>query len=153
VITTFGRAQRLEGSTAGDPELGGLLTEKKRQRNDYPLIRVIPTERHDFKWPWQPVHKGDLSIEAVSITWAPEVKRSDIGAVTWDNLSVQISGPIRWKPCEFDKSFHFVPFSLPARGSVAGRTKAPPLVSATKSSGGLEATPPRGHGGEEPRRA
>lgn len=28
-----------------------------------------------------------------------------------------------------------------------------PRVSTTESSGGLKATPPRGHGGEEPRRA
>lgn len=100
VLTTFGRAQRLKGSTAEDPELGGLLTEEERKRYDYPLIRVIQPGGPYFKWPWQRVHKVDMSIEAVDITWDPERKQGYIEAVTRDNLTVQISGQIRWKPCE-----------------------------------------------------
>lgn len=100
VLTTFGRAQRLKGTTSDDPELGGLLTEEEKTRYDYPVVRVIPPGGPYFKWPWQRLFKVDMTIQTADITWDPQLKQDYIEAVTKDNLTVQISGQIRWKPCE-----------------------------------------------------
>jgi regulator of protease activity HflC (stomatin/prohibitin superfamily) len=100
VLTTFGRVQRLRGSTASDPELGALLAPEERQRYDYPNIRVIAQGGPYFKWPWQKLYKVDMTIKTVDITWDPEVMQQSIEAVTHDNLTVHISGQLRWKPCE-----------------------------------------------------
>jgi regulator of protease activity HflC (stomatin/prohibitin superfamily) len=100
VLTTFGRAQRTTGTTAGDPQLGALLSAEEKLRYDYPCIRVILPGGPYFKWPWQHLHKVDMTIQTVDITWDPDVKQESIEAVTKDNLTVHISGQIRWKPCE-----------------------------------------------------
>lgn len=100
VLTTFGRVQRTPGTTATDPQLGALLTEEEKQRYNYPNIRVIPPGGPYFKWPWQKLYKVDMTIQAIDITWDPDIKQDTIEAVTKDNLTVQISGQIRWKPCE-----------------------------------------------------
>lgn len=100
VLTTLGRAQRLQGSTADDPVLGQLLTEEERGRYSYPNVRVILPGGPYFKWPWQKLHKVDMTIRTVDITWDPEVLQDAIEAVTKDNLTVHISGQLRWKPCE-----------------------------------------------------
>jgi regulator of protease activity HflC (stomatin/prohibitin superfamily) len=100
VITTFGRAQRLRGKISDDPELGALLNEEEKTRYDHPIIRVIPPGGPYFKWPWQKIYKVDMTIQTADITWDPDIKQTHIEAVTKDNLTVQISGQIRWKPCE-----------------------------------------------------
>jgi regulator of protease activity HflC (stomatin/prohibitin superfamily) len=100
VLTTFGRAQREIGTTASDPQLGSLLTDEEKLRYDYPNIRVIPQGGPYFKWPWQKLYKVDMTIQTIDITWDPDVRQESIEAVTKDNLTVQISGQIRWKPCE-----------------------------------------------------
>lgn len=100
VITTFGRAQRTPGTTAEDPQLGALLTEEEKLRYNYPNIRVIQPGGPYFKWPWQHLSKVDMTIQTVDITWDPDINQASIEAVTKDNLTVEISGQIRWKPCE-----------------------------------------------------
>jgi len=100
VITTFGKAQRLAGTTSDDPHLGGLLTNEEKLRYQYPMVRVIPPGGPYFKWPWQRLYRVDMTIQAVDITWDPDIQQSFIEAVTKDNLTVSISGQIRWKPCE-----------------------------------------------------
>ena len=100
VLTTFGRVQRTTGTTAEDPQLGALLKEEEKLRYNYPNIRVIPQGGPYFKWPWQRLYKVDMTIQAVDITWDPDIKQDTIEAVTKDNLTVHISGQIRWKPCE-----------------------------------------------------
>jgi regulator of protease activity HflC (stomatin/prohibitin superfamily) len=100
VITTFRRAQRIAGTTVDDPVLGALLTEEEKVRYNYPNIRVIPPGGPYFKWPWQTLSKVDMTIQTTDITWDPEIKQNHIEAVTKDNLTVAITGQIRWKPCE-----------------------------------------------------
>ncbi len=100
VLTTFGRVQRIQGTTANDPVLGALLTAEEKQRYDYPNIRVIPQGGPYFKWPWQKLYKVDMTIQTVDITWDPDIQQDSIEAVTKDNLTVQISGQLRWRPCE-----------------------------------------------------
>ena len=100
VLTTFKRAQRLPGTVASDPELSALLEADERERYDFPLLRVIPPGGPYFKWPWQKLHRLDMTIQTTDITWDPDIEQSAIEAVTKDNLSVAITGQIRWKPCE-----------------------------------------------------
>jgi regulator of protease activity HflC (stomatin/prohibitin superfamily) len=100
VLTTFGRVQRLAGTSADDPQLGALLTAEEKGRYNYPNVRVITPGGPYFKWPWQKLYKIDMTIQAIDITWDPDITQHSIEAVTKDNLTVQISGQIRWKPCE-----------------------------------------------------
>jgi regulator of protease activity HflC (stomatin/prohibitin superfamily) len=100
VIATFGRVQRIDGTTADDPHLGTLLSAEEKSRYNYPNIRVIPPGGPYFKWPWQTLYRVDMTIQTVDITWDPEIRQESIEAVTKDNLTVQITGQLRWKPCE-----------------------------------------------------
>ena len=100
VLTSFGRAQRIEGSSTDDPALAGLLTEEERQRYSYPNVRVIAQGGPYFKWPWQRLYKIDMTIQTTDITWDPDKNQDVIEAVTKDNLTISITGQIRWKPCE-----------------------------------------------------
>ena len=114
VLTTFGRAQRMPGFTTEDPQLGALLSEDEKKRYRYPNIRVIPPGGPYFKWPWQKLFKVDMTIQAVDITWDPDIRQEFIEAVTRDNLTVQISGQIRWKPCERNLYAYLFGVSSPA---------------------------------------
>ncbi len=100
VIATFGRVQRIAGMTADDPVLGSLLSTEEKLRYNYPNIRVIPPGGPYFKWPWQRLYRVDMTIQTVDITWDPEIRQESIEAVTKDNLTVQITGQIRWRPAE-----------------------------------------------------
>lgn len=101
IITTFGRAQRAGKSfSSDDPALGALLTDEEKERYHYPMIRVIQPGGPYFKWPWQKLKKVDMTIRTTDITWDPEISQSSIESVTKDNLTVEISGQIRWRPCE-----------------------------------------------------
>ena len=114
VLTTFGRVQRLNGNTADDPQLGALLTPEEKQRYLYPNIHVILQGGPYFKWPWQKLYKVDMTIQTIDITWDPEIKQSFIEAVTKDNLTVHITGQIRWKPCERNLYAYLFGISHPA---------------------------------------
>ena len=100
VLVTFGRAQRLEGHAADDPQLGELLNDEEKTRYNYPNIRVIQPGGPYFKWPWQRLIKIDMTIQTTDLTWDPDVYQKSIEAVTKDNLTVEITGQIRWRPCE-----------------------------------------------------
>lgn len=114
VLTTFGRVQRILGTTADDPQLGALLTAEEKLRYNYPNVRVIPPGGPYFKWPWQKLYKVDMTIQTIDITWDPDIKQESIEAVTKDNLTVQISGQIRWKPCERNLYAYLFGISHPA---------------------------------------
>ncbi|WOO40645.1 SPFH domain-containing protein [Rubellicoccus peritrichatus] len=101
VLTSFGRAQRLGNkSTIDDPELGALLSDEEKLRYNYPVIQVIKPGGPYFKWPWQKLIKVDMTIQTTNITWDPDIAQSSIDSVTKDNLTVEISGQIRWRPSE-----------------------------------------------------
>ncbi len=114
VLTTFGRVQRLNGSTADDPQLGALLTAEEKLRYVYPNIHVIVQGGPYFKWPWQKLYKIDMTIQTIDISWDPEIKQNFIEAVTKDNLTVHITGQIRWKPCERNLYAYLFGISNPA---------------------------------------
>ena len=47
VLTTFGRAERLEGTTLNDP-IAESLTDEEKQRYAYPQLRVILARRRSL---------------------------------------------------------------------------------------------------------
>lgn len=101
VLTSFGRVVRIgKTTTADDPQLGSLLSEEEKQRYNYPVIRVIPPGGPYLKWPWQKLTKVSMTIQTTDITWDPDKYQDAIESVTKDNLTVNVSGQIRWRPCE-----------------------------------------------------
>lgn len=100
VLTTFGRAPRLKGTVGSDPELAPLLTPEELPRYDFPLIHVVKPGGPYFKWPWQRLYRIDMTIQTTDIIWDPDVQQNSIEAVTKDNLTISLTGQIRWKPCE-----------------------------------------------------
>ncbi|MBI5548496.1 MAG: SPFH domain-containing protein [Deltaproteobacteria bacterium] len=103
VLTSFGRADRLAGTSADLPEAQA-LTEEERQRYRYPQVRVIGPGMH-WKWPWEKVHKVSIATETVSMAWDPESPQANRGgtvldAVTRDQLNVGLSGQIRYRVAE-----------------------------------------------------
>lgn len=100
VLTTFGRVQRTGAVTSDDPSLAGGLSESERKRYSYPVVRVIRPGGPYFKWPWQRLKKIDMTIQTTDITWDPNKVQDAIESVTKDNLTVNVSGQIRWRPCE-----------------------------------------------------
>ena len=100
VLTTFGRAPRLNGTVGSDPELAPLLTAEELPRYDFPLIHVVKPGGPYFKWPWQRLYRIDMTIQTTDIIWDPDVQQNTIEAVTKDNLTISLTGQIRWKPCE-----------------------------------------------------
>jgi regulator of protease activity HflC (stomatin/prohibitin superfamily) len=100
VLTTFGRAPRLNGTVGSDPDLGPLLTPEEMPRYNFPLIHVVKPGGPYFKWPWQRLYRIDMTIQTTDIIWDPDVQQSTIEAVTKDNLTISLTGQIRWKPCE-----------------------------------------------------
>lgn len=99
VLTTFGRAERLEGDQVRrveDPQ----LTREEQERYVYPQVRVIGPGGPYFKWPWQKVHKVSVATQAVDIVWDPTKRQSTIEAVTKDNLTIGVNGQIRFRVSE-----------------------------------------------------
>lgn len=104
VITSFGRAQRLKGSTLDTP-LADDLSETDRERYIFPQIQVIPPGGPYFRWPWQKVHKVNVAIATASIAYDPETPDANQGgmvleAVTQDQLNIGVTGQIRFSICE-----------------------------------------------------
>ncbi len=97
-ITSFGRAERLPGSTdkMDDPN----LSPDERERYQYPKIRVIPPGGPYFKWPWQEVHKVSVATQAIGLEWDPTKRQETIEAVTKDNLTTGVNGQIRFRVSE-----------------------------------------------------
>jgi len=104
VVTTFGRAQRLGGSTLTDP-ISSMLDDEHRRRYDYPQLRVRQPGGPYFKWPWQGVHKVSVAIQTVNIAYDPDTPEANYGgtmldAVTKDQLRIGITGQMRFKVAE-----------------------------------------------------
>ena len=105
VITSFGRAQRIEGKTSLDNPMAEHLNDDHRTRYAYPQLRVIGPGGPYFKWPWQKVHKVDVAINTVNTAYDPEDPTANYGntmveAVTKDQLNIGIQGQLRYKISE-----------------------------------------------------
>ncbi|PIR18522.1 MAG: band 7 protein [Elusimicrobia bacterium CG11_big_fil_rev_8_21_14_0_20_64_6] len=106
VKTSFGRAQRLEGSqTLDNPEFKATLNEDEQQRYNYPQLRVIPPGGPYFKWPWETVYKVSIATESIHIATDPETPSANKGgtvleAITMDQLNTELTGQIRYRVSE-----------------------------------------------------
>ncbi|MCB0329494.1 MAG: SPFH domain-containing protein [Bdellovibrionales bacterium] len=93
VITSFGRAQRLNSKDYRDAE----LSSDEKERYKYPELRVKGPGGPYLKWPWQKLHKVTVSTQAVDIVWDPTKQQSTIEAVTKDNLTTGVNGQLRYQ--------------------------------------------------------
>src|SRR5271170_3562648 len=64
VLTTFGRAERLAGTTLDDPIAESLSAEEKK-RYAYPQLRVIGPGGPYFKTPWQQAYKVTVATQTL----------------------------------------------------------------------------------------
>ena len=96
VLTSFGRAERLPGGDAPDPQ----LSQEEQDRYRYPRLRVIAPGGPYFKWPWQRVHKVTIATQAVELVWDPTKQQETVEAVTKDNLTTGVNGQIRYRISE-----------------------------------------------------
>jgi regulator of protease activity HflC (stomatin/prohibitin superfamily) len=100
VLTTFGRADRLTGTTLDDP-ISESLTEEEKQRYAYPQLRVIGPGGPYFKLPWQSVYKVTVATQTLNIAFDPESPSANnnnqfLEAVTKDQLNTGLTGQLRY---------------------------------------------------------
>src|SRR3990172_2278515 len=113
VITSFGRAARLEGHSTVELPIAAGLNEDERNRYSYPQLQVVGPGGPYLKLPWQKVHKVDVAIWTTSIAYDPEDPEANRGntmleAVTKDQLNIGITGQLRFK----GRSTNLTPFSF-----------------------------------------
>jgi regulator of protease activity HflC (stomatin/prohibitin superfamily) len=104
VLTTFGRAERLGGTTLEDP-IAESLTEEEKTRYAYPQLRVIGPGGPYFKMPWQRVYKISVATQTLNIAFDPESPTANnnnqvLEAVTKDQLNTGLSGQLRYTIAE-----------------------------------------------------
>jgi regulator of protease activity HflC (stomatin/prohibitin superfamily) len=103
VITDFGRAQRLHGTTLDNP-MAEHLREDERERYKYPQLRVLGPGFY-FKWPWQKYKKVSVAVETANMAFDPEDRNANRGgtmleAVTKDQLNTGLVGQLRFRVSE-----------------------------------------------------
>lgn len=104
VLTSFGRAKRIEGKTNLDDPIGAFLKEDQRERYCYPQVQVVPAGLH-WKWPWEKVYKVSIATQTVNMAFDPENPSANrrgavLEAVTKDQLDTGLTGQIRYRVSE-----------------------------------------------------
>ena len=104
VLTTFGRADRLTGTTLDDP-ISESLNDEEKQRYAYPQLRVIGAGGPYFKFPWQQVYKVTVATQTLNIAFDPESPAANnnnqvLDAVTKDQLNTGLMGQLRYTIAE-----------------------------------------------------
>jgi regulator of protease activity HflC (stomatin/prohibitin superfamily) len=104
VKTSFGRAQRLPGTTL-DTGIAAAMRPDERERYAYPQLVVIPPGGPYFKFPWEKVHKVSVATEAVSMALDPEYPMMNqnglvLDAITKDQLNTGLTGQLRYHVTE-----------------------------------------------------
>lgn len=104
VVTSFGRAQRLEGKTTAHDPISETLRDDEKERYSVPQVHVIGPGFH-WKWPWQKVHKISIATETVNMAFDPDLPTANQGgtvldAVTKDQLNIGLTGQIRYRVAE-----------------------------------------------------
>jgi regulator of protease activity HflC (stomatin/prohibitin superfamily) len=101
VKTVLGKAIRKGAlTTADDPVLAESLRPEERERYIYPQLEVIGPGGPYFKWPWETVHKVNVSTQLVNIAFDPDNSQVNqnntiLEAVTNDQLNIAIKGELR----------------------------------------------------------
>ena len=104
VLTTCGRAERLQGTTLDDP-ISESLTDEEKQRYAYPQLRIIGPGGPYFKMPWQQVYKVSVATQTLNIAFDPESPAANnnnqvLDAVTKDQLNTGLMGQLRYTVSE-----------------------------------------------------
>jgi regulator of protease activity HflC (stomatin/prohibitin superfamily) len=104
VLTTFGRAERLAGTTLDDP-IAETLTDEEKQRYAYPQLHVKGPGGPYFKLPWQRVYKITVATQTLNIAFDPESPMANnnnqvLEAVTKDQLNTGLTGQLRYTVSE-----------------------------------------------------
>ena len=94
VKTVFGRAQRIEGKTILSLPVAINLIDEERERYAYPQVVVIPPGGPYFKFPWEEVHKVNISTQTLNMALDPEDPAANhagqyLEAVTKDQLNTR----------------------------------------------------------------
>jgi regulator of protease activity HflC (stomatin/prohibitin superfamily) len=105
VLTSFGRAQRLESRTTADAPIAEHLSAEHRERYAYPQVHVLGPGGPYFKWPWQKVYRVNVAIQTVNAAYDPDAPGANynntmLDAVTKDQLNIGITGQLRFKVSE-----------------------------------------------------
>jgi regulator of protease activity HflC (stomatin/prohibitin superfamily) len=100
VLTTFGRAERLNGTTLEDP-IAESLNDEEKKRYNYPQLRVIGPGGPYFKLPWQRLYKVTVATQTLNIAFDPESPMANnnnqmLEAVTKDQLNTGLTGQLRY---------------------------------------------------------
>jgi regulator of protease activity HflC (stomatin/prohibitin superfamily) len=104
VMTSFGRAQRLNNLHTISLPIAANLNQDERLRYNYPLIKVIGPGLH-FKMPWQRIFKVSIATETINMALDPETPTANahgtvLEAVTRDQLNIGLKGQIRYRVSE-----------------------------------------------------
>src|ERR1700722_897754 len=104
VLTSFGRAERLAGSTLDDP-IGESPNDEEKQRYNYSQLRVNGPGGPYFKMPWQKVYKITVATQTLNIAFDPESPSANnnnqvLEAVTKDQLNTGLTGQLRYTIAE-----------------------------------------------------
>jgi regulator of protease activity HflC (stomatin/prohibitin superfamily) len=104
VLTSFGRAERLPG-TSKDGPLGQNLNDEEKLRYVYPNLRVIGPGGPYFKLPWQKLYRVSIATQTLNIAFDPENPRANsnntiLEAVTKDQLNTGLVGQLRYAVSE-----------------------------------------------------
>jgi regulator of protease activity HflC (stomatin/prohibitin superfamily) len=102
VITSFGRAERIEDKTTLDDPIAETLRESERERYVFPQVRVKQPGGPYWKFPWEKVYKVSIATQTVNMAYDPENPMANQGgrmldAVTKDQLNVGLTGQIRYR--------------------------------------------------------
>lgn len=102
VKTSFGRADRIPGSSTLALPLAEHLRPEEQERYNYPQVRVIPPGGPYFKWPWEQVYKVSVATQTVNMALDPEQPYANqqgtvLEAVTKDQLNTGLAGQLRYR--------------------------------------------------------
>ncbi|MDD3147687.1 MAG: SPFH domain-containing protein, partial [Candidatus Riflebacteria bacterium] len=78
------------------------LVDDERERYNYPQVVVIPPGGPYFKFPWEEIHKVNISTQTLNMALDPEDPSANhhgkfIEAVTKDQLDTALTGQIRYR--------------------------------------------------------
>lgn len=100
VLTTLGRAERLNDATTLELPMADVLGEDEKERYAYPQVRVVQPGFY-WKWPWQTVHRVSIATATMNMAYDPDEPGANNGgtileAVTKDQLNIGLTGQIRY---------------------------------------------------------
>ncbi len=104
VVTTFGRADRIEGQRSSAQPFAEDLNEDEKHRYDFPIVQTIGPGLH-FKFPWQRIYKASIATDTIDMAVDPESPSANnngtlLEAVTQDQLNIGLKGQIRYRVSE-----------------------------------------------------